>query len=246
MPPKLSPLRNLKDSYQSTENILDSYRSKSLRAIDATTAQKLVKDFQNKVLEVLVGVSENAIALHDTKNPDVPSTLTHEKEKFAHEYSSRIAKKITPEHLGFLTVDGLLDRVIRIEAEILSHGSIRIPVRIFSPKTIGRIKSENDGDGREFEDIKMVPKYEALIRVLSKNGIDTSTLIVGVETLEKSQMRTVPYRVIWMADPLRTICISDQMGEKTYVYHGFVDINSLSMHEKGESILGVQSVGVKY
>ena len=94
------------------------------------------------------------------------------------------------------------------------------------------------------EETKTAPKYESLVRILAKRSIDISGLMVGVETLEKSQMRSIPYRVVWMANPLRTICISDEVGEKTYVYHGFVDIASLAAHEKGEPIRGVPAVGV--
>lgn len=79
---------------------------------------------------------------------------------------------------------------------------------------------------------RTAPKYEFLVRVLSKAGINISQLIVAVEKLQSTQLRSIPYRVIWLQNPLRTICVSDEIGEKTYVYHGFVDVVGLSVHQK--------------
>lgn len=148
-----------------------------------------------------MNVSESAIQVINRKQSgkqDESSLSSKEKEDFAHDYGSMVTQKANSEHEGFLTMNELLDEIIKIEAEMLSRGSIDIPVRIFSPKNRGNIIIRNGGD---IEETKTVPKYESLVRILSKRNIDISSLMVGVETLKKSQMRKVPYRVVWMTNP---------------------------------------------
>lgn len=242
-------LRDLHESYQWALRVIEIYKSKMSGVFEVWSAQKLVQEFETRALNALVQVSEHAIAVakrkNDQKNSKWSEWVQNIKalEDFAHKYSNSVAHRMKLTSGEFMNMDALLDEVIKTEAEILSRGSIQIPVRIFSAGTHQGIA---EGNGEWLSEMRTAAKYESLIRVLSKWWVDVSKLIVAVETLKQTQMRSIPYRVIWMQNPLRTICISDEIGERTYIYRGYIDIAWLATHQKWEPIQGLQAVGVTY
>lgn len=62
--------------------------------------------------------------------------------------------------------------------------------------------------------------------MLMRHGTELTDIAIVEETLEKNQMREIPYRIVYIRTPrgIRTVCVSDQIGEKTYVYDGMVDL----------------------
>jgi len=50
-------------------------------------------------------------------------------------------------------------------------------------------------------------------------------------------MRVFPYKIFHVTTPhgIRTVCISDQIGEKTYIYDGKVNPDSLISSKKDDS-----------
>jgi hypothetical protein len=243
---KQHSLQDLKNGYAEILGILEEYRSRTGAALRVGESRELVREFEVRALRALVAVAEKAVAVSERKLAGNPALTARDKEDFARDYGNKALRKIEPGHEGLPTIDQLLDAVVRIEAEMLSRGAQRFPQRIFSPKTTDGLPNGDGGGSGTVESAKTAPKYERFVSMLSKRGTDLSKLVLGIETLEKNQMRKIPYRVIWMPDPDRTVCISDEIGEKTYVYRGSVDMPLLAMHKKGDDIFAIRVIAVPY
>lgn len=110
----------------------------------------MVEEFENKALDALVEVSGHAIEVAERKHgrgsaADTTDALLEKcvLEDLAHSYGSKFARRLKFGNGEFMNMETLLDEVIKTEAEILSRGSIQIPIRIFSPRAHSWITEGN-------------------------------------------------------------------------------------------------------
>lgn len=96
--------------------------------------------------------------------------------------------------------------------------------------------------------VQSAQKYEIFLDILSEYDITNADIEASEEVLENSQMRAFPYKIFHLTTShgIRTVCISDQVGEKTYVYEGKVDADALISTKKGDPIGNIPVVWVSY
>lgn len=84
------------------------------------------------------------------------------------------------------------------------------------------------------------------MRILLRRSVKLEDIAVTIEDLDNDQMRSIPYRIVHVRDStipsqdrIRTICVSDEIGEQTFVYDGFVDLTAFRSAEKGKPVQGI-------
>jgi hypothetical protein len=82
------------------------------------------------------------------------------------------------------------------------------------------------------EAVEIAPKYRLIFDTLLQRGVNPLDIAIVQEELDRDQMRKIPYRILYVRLPAQesrearivTICVSDQIGERTYLYNGYVDL----------------------
>jgi hypothetical protein len=156
----------------------------------------------------------------------------------------------TPESIPSL--NDLLTRTIEVTWDIVEFDIIKV-ARVFATPKI-----ENQGilpgDGQGLEAVEIAPKYRLIFDTLLQRGVNPLDIAIVQEELDRDQMRKIPYRILYVRLPAQesrearivTICVSDQIGERTYLYNGYVDLWVLSHAKKWENIHWINCTGITY
>lgn len=148
-------------------------------------------------------------------------------------------------------------------AEILLSGAEPLDFSIFEESAgnnggypeitggnLGRNESNELDDGAEDESDTVhpsapMPKMATFFEILEAHDVNMSVLHIRTETVGHG-WRKLPYSIVYVPDARATVVISDEIGEKTYVFSGDVSPDSLRSARKGTDIGPSAPVGVVY
>ena len=223
-----SALSDIYASYREFEVLMEKCRNSS----DAES-QALLRNFSERISDILARISGQVQSLSKEKTGRRAEEEGHRLiARYVNRHRSAIDAVLDiPLPSDIPSMENLLDEAISVIAEILLRRTVRIE-RIY-PVSSGE-HGIVSGDGEGIGPIKTAPKYAILLHILCTRNGDPSDIGIAEEVLEKEQFRKIPYKIVYVRTPvgIRTICTSDQIGEKTYVYDGMVDLAHWKESEK--------------
>ncbi len=212
--------------------------------------REMIRTFQDKMIGLLSELSgmaqEMALDFPRAKRTD---------EKKGEDFIPRLLERFVSSHrknfpdapAEIPTMYELIDRTIETQWKLLECIFFRLPFSVYRD-TIGPqgiIEGEED-TGEGIEPPRSGKKIEVLRRVLGAIGMNWSTLEGAVEQLRSGQMRSYPYHLLYLPSLDRTVVISDEVGEKTYVYKGILPPHQFEWAMKGKAIDGHSCKGIHF
>lgn len=170
-----------------------------------------------------------------------PETQDAYREELGLRGKMKIAKTVP-------TMNDLLDEIGVSVGEILSQSQSFIPdIYRTSANGVGE-DAIITGSGNGLEEVRTASKYEILMQVLSSLWVDPRNVSVTTEKIDPKRMRKYPYKIVhivWVPNPV-TLTVSDEIGQSTYIYPGYVDLSQFIEAKKGSLLSGVLPEEVIY
>ncbi len=196
-----------------------------------------MKGFAERILSVLNEVSGQAQELAESY-PMKADLSGQEKEAFITSLLNRFLR-VHDEAFPDIprpipTMEGLLNRANEIEWRMFESIFFRLPFPIY--RDIKGPEGVIPGNGEGIEPTRDGHKIIVFRKILGDLGIDWSNLEGVKEELDRNQFRKYPYHLIYIPSLSRTVAISNEVGEETYVYKGIIPPDSFHMAMKGKPI----------
>ncbi len=156
------------------------------------------------------------------------SRLARKNEKISLEL-----QKLGIDSANIPNMNDLLEKLSNTIGEILDKNTNFIAdiYRKHSSNPADNLVHGNSDEG--MKEISSAPKYKKLINILIEQGIDVKNLAITTEKLDKNRMRQYPYKIVHiLGDNPKTITISDQIGQATYVFDGYISLVDFINAEK--------------
>jgi len=198
---------------------------------------ELWDEYLERIIKILQRI-ESLVPLEEWINPD---------------YALRVLETASTSSIieeSILSVDSLLAKYLEAIEEKLSVESIKLKFTIYPPKEPTVIE-EWDGSFN-IEETTSVPKFQAFLTVLEQNNVSFEDLIVleeDEEVLKKDKrMRKFPYKIVYLTinDIQKTVLISDEIGQATFVYEWVIVDHYFTEFSKWESIQWIEPEKIVY
>lgn len=203
------------------------------------TPELLAKEVQDKALGILVDIAGYIEQRY-------PHLAGKEREDYAVRVLERLVKqqsknkstdsadntdsanhnKHTTETIHIPTIEELLDTVSTTITKILDTNASFVP-DIYR-KNDGQTVQAGDGETTFDNTLRTAPKFEGIMKVLQET-YSIANIVVSTERIDQNRMRRMPYKIIHILDKTHpiTITVSDEIGEATYVFGGYVSFMDL-------------------
>lgn len=153
------------------------------------------------------------------------------------------AAKIFQTGKNILTISSLLEKAQEKQNEYI-HGALsqekppqtaveketvfvlkKIPSTILPP---GDIAVTPSGEGGKYEPVRFEQRLQELLKILLEHEVFIDDIIVTIGETGRQQRREVSYASIEIPRLRRVVLVCDQVGEATFVIHGYISPEELS------------------
>jgi len=202
---------------------------------DTISFTNLSEEYLNRVISIL-SITQELVPTPENQNS---------------EYSLRVFKRLVAMRTSdsvndILSVDELLEQFIETIEKKLKIESVKLPFTIYPPNHTTVIQ-EWDESSEEFneQEPKQVPKFSLFLHILNEKWISFDSIMVLEEDEEllraDNRMRVFPYKIIYLRDwdIEKTILISDELWQATFVYEWIIREDNFADFSKWE---GIESV----
>ncbi|MCP4522986.1 MAG: hypothetical protein GY828_02075, partial [Candidatus Gracilibacteria bacterium] len=127
------------------------------------------------------------------------------------------------------------------EIETLSYG-ILVPDKNYENGLVSMKK-----EGNEVKETRFAPKFNEVMSLLEKMGIEIQGNIYE-ETISEDRLRAEPYKIIHIElnGKKKTLLVSDEIGQATFIYAGNIEALYLKNSIKGVSVNDIKVSKIGY
>ncbi len=219
---------------QSRNNLLDHIEQDIQNFHMILQSETDKNQLENQVLDILWDIEKKVAIIIWDRHP----RTALEKEKVFQRYIglNHIASQYT-------SIDDFLDMLIAKLSQDLKK--IKLTHDIFEK---GAAQIEWNGISKEKIELKTAQKNKLFLRVLHKMGIDFSDVTQYEESLNPERMRKIPYQIYHIEkwENQKTVLISDQIGQATFVYDAIIHTDIFKSIEKWDEIEGNPALKIIY
>jgi hypothetical protein len=232
------------DNIESQNEILKQEFEKSLETIThiAITPDN-IDSFANESLENLIALTESVVEAYEAQTP--------------HTTDGKELEDLAFSHFNTLSVEETIEHVIEIQEslnDIDTYILQNFPLLYKDIMPPGEQEIPDSGDVPMQRESIDRPKLKTILFILAQNNIEFAELETSQGTVSKEQRREQPYFNITIPSLARSVYVSDEYGNATYIFdtnrvteEGFdpEDLSDLTKEEKNEYIKEYPGIGIR-